>query len=104
MPRWSPFMALWVAATAQAAPEQVPLYREIKDWVVGRGTISFVSGKFNTKFVEEHYKPEMLDKYDAEHEKMAIALAVLVATEEDRKANNANANKEESKWQLRVRD
>ena len=34
MPRWSPFMALWVAATAQAAPEQVPLYREIKDWVV----------------------------------------------------------------------
>ena len=31
MPRWSPFMALWVAATAQAAPEQVPLYREIKD-------------------------------------------------------------------------
>ncbi|WP_422356243.1 acetyl-CoA carboxylase biotin carboxylase subunit [Roseivirga pacifica] len=65
---------------------------------------AFVSGKFNTKFVEEHYKPEMLDKYDAEHEKMAIALAVLVATEEDRKANNANANKEESKWQLRVRD
>lgn len=34
MPRWSPFMALWVATTAQAAPEQVPLYREIKDWVV----------------------------------------------------------------------
>jgi propionyl-CoA carboxylase alpha chain len=38
---------------------------------------AFVSGKFNTKFVEEHFSPEKLElKAEPEEEKLAAALAV----------------------------
>ncbi|WP_242671703.1 DUF1176 domain-containing protein, partial [Azotobacter chroococcum] len=34
MPRLSPLILILLGSAAQAAPEPVPLYREIKDWVV----------------------------------------------------------------------
>lgn len=34
MSRWMLALGVWIAGLVQAAPEQVPLYREVKDWVV----------------------------------------------------------------------
>lgn len=34
MSRWILVLGVWISGVVQAAPEQVPLYREIKDWVV----------------------------------------------------------------------
>lgn len=64
---------------------------------------AFISGKFDTKFVQKHFSPEMLDQFDEEEEQIAIALAAQLL-EENKKAQNAVDNDSTlSKWKLRAR-
>ena len=63
---------------------------------------AFISGKFDTKFVEKYFTPEVLDEADPEKEQIAIALAALLI---DQKAHGAQVKNEGfSKWKLRVKD
>ncbi len=63
---------------------------------------AFISGKFDTKFVEKYFTPEVLDEADPEKEQIAIALASLLI---DQKAHGAQIKNEGlSKWKLRVKD
>lgn len=62
---------------------------------------AFISGKFDTKFVQTHFKPEMLDTHSEEEEQLAIALAAFML-DEGKKANNAVSKSNLSKWKLRT--
>ena len=62
---------------------------------------AFISGKFDTKFVQTHFKPEMLDSHSEEEEQLAIALAAFML-EESKKASNAVSKSNLSKWKLRT--
>lgn len=62
---------------------------------------AFVSGKFDTKFVQTHFKPEMLDSHSEEEEQLAVALAAFLL-EEGKKASNAVSEIKLSKWKLRT--
>jgi len=63
---------------------------------------AFISGQFDTKFVQTHFKPEMLNSHSEEEEQLAIALAAFVL-EENKKASNAVTEGNMSKWKLRTR-
>lgn len=64
---------------------------------------AFISGHFDTKFVQTHFKPEMLDNHSEEEEQIAIALAAFLL-EENKKASNAVGEGSLSKWKLRARE
>lgn len=63
---------------------------------------AFISGHFDTKFVQTHFKPEMLESHDEEEEQIAIALAAYLL-EEKKKASNVSGNGHMSKWKLRAK-
>lgn len=63
---------------------------------------AFISGHFDTKFVQTHFKPEMLDTHTEEEEHLAITLAAYLL-EENKKASNAVTEGNMSKWKLRTR-
>ena len=62
----------------------------------------FVSGKFDTKFVERHFDPEVLKQKDPVYEELAMAFAAnLVDQRQNQSAVNQNGPI--SKWKLRAR-
>lgn len=63
---------------------------------------AFISGHFDTKFVQTHFKPEMLESHNEEEEQIAIALAAHLL-EEKKKASNVSGNGHLSKWKLRAK-
>lgn len=63
---------------------------------------AFISGHFDTKFVQTHFKPEMLESHNKEEEQVAIALAAYLL-EEKKKASNISGNGNLSKWKLRAK-
>lgn len=63
---------------------------------------AFISGHFDTKFVQTHFKPEMLESHNEEEEQIAIALAAYLL-EEKKKASNVSGNGHMSKWKLRAK-
>ncbi len=65
---------------------------------------AFISGQFDTKFVEKYFKPELLQaQATAEEEQMAAALAVLLHGQRKAKAADGAAtnNTATSKWRKR---
>ena len=64
---------------------------------------AFTSGKFDTKFVNEHFDPEELKKKDPEYEKIAMAMAAHLI---DQRQNQSAINQDGaiSKWKLRARN
>jgi propionyl-CoA carboxylase alpha chain len=63
---------------------------------------AFISGKFDTKFVQTHFKPEMLDTHNEEEEQIAIALAAYLLEETKKTSNAVGKDGQMSKWKLRV--
>ena len=63
---------------------------------------AFISGKFDTKFVQTHFKPEMLDSHNEEEEQIAIALAAYLLEEKKKTSNAVGKDGQMSKWKLRV--
>ncbi|MBO6660537.1 MAG: acetyl-CoA carboxylase biotin carboxylase subunit [Roseivirga sp.] len=63
---------------------------------------AFISGKFDTKFVQTHFKPEMLDTHNEEEEQIAIALAAYLLEEKKKTSNAVGKDGQTSKWKLRV--
>ncbi|PWL27201.1 acetyl-CoA carboxylase biotin carboxylase subunit [uncultured Roseivirga sp.] len=63
---------------------------------------AFISGKFDTKFVQTHFKPEMLDTHNEEEEQIAIALAAYLLEENKKTSNAVGKDGQMSKWKLRV--
>lgn len=63
---------------------------------------AFISGHFDTKFVQTHFKPEMLESHNEKEEQIAIALAAHLL-EEKKKASNVSGNGHLSKWKLRAK-
>ena len=65
-------------------------------------TIPFRTGDFNTKFIEQHYKPEYLRPEDPETEAVAALLAGAVWTKEKKEQKfRAPVNGNNSNWKLR---
>ena len=63
---------------------------------------AFISGDFDTKFVEKYFSPEKLNVFSEENEALAIALAAHLAGEEDRSAQQAAQNHQSSDWTQRL--
>ncbi|KYG74202.1 acetyl-CoA carboxylase biotin carboxylase subunit [Roseivirga spongicola] len=63
---------------------------------------AFISGKFDTRFVQTHFKPEMLDTHNEEEEQIAIALAAYLLEEKKKTSNAVGKDGQMSKWKLRV--
>lgn len=63
---------------------------------------AFVSGNFDTKFVNIHFDPEVLKQKDPEYEKIAMAMAAQLI---DQRQNQSAINQDGgiSKWKLRAR-
>ncbi len=75
---------------------------EFGKWAVQ--TESFRSGKFDTKFIEKHFKPEYLLQEDDGAEEVAALLAAVVWEKEKKQDVTAHAvNPSVSKWQLHRR-
>jgi acetyl-CoA carboxylase biotin carboxylase subunit len=64
---------------------------------------AFTSGKFDTKFVQNYFKPEMLQQLNPEHMEIAAVLAAM-AVEDKSTANMKIKDNQPSNWKLRVRD
>lgn len=62
---------------------------------------AFISGDFDTKFVEKYFSPDKLNIHNDEHESLAMALAVHLASEEERLAAEAAKNHRSSEWTQR---
>lgn len=60
---------------------------------------AFVSGNFDTKFVENHFKPELLDTGSKEEEKIAAIMAVMAL--EETNSVKVNTNKSSKQWKAR---
>lgn len=64
---------------------------------------AFTSGKFDTKFVQNYFKPELLQELNPEHLEIAAVLAAMIVDEKS--ANNMKVkNDKPSNWKLRLRD
>ena len=64
---------------------------------------SFKDGTFNTKFVENHYKPEYLNLANAASEDELKVAAIVASRLHDRQSKNTSAVKAKgrSRWRLR---
>ena len=64
---------------------------------------SFKDGTFNTKFVEDHYKPEYLNSANAASEDELKVAAIVASRLHDRQSKNTSAveAKGRSRWRLR---
>lgn len=69
---------------------------------------AFTSGKFDTKFVDEHFSPDKLEAGDGEnadeHEIAAALSAVLLDSTKQHKTQSSAQNSTISKWKLRARN
>ena len=63
---------------------------------------AFVSGNFDTKFVERYFDPAELQKKDPEYEQMAAAMAAYLVDGRQSQAP-VNGHGQLSKWKLRAR-
>lgn len=63
---------------------------------------AFVTGKFDTKFVQTHFTPEVLDSHNEEEENIAIALAAYLLEEGKKASNSTSEENQISKWKLRT--
>ncbi|MEO9964377.1 MAG: acetyl-CoA carboxylase biotin carboxylase subunit [Reichenbachiella sp.] len=61
---------------------------------------AFVSGNFDTKFVQNYFKPEMLDAGTEEEEKVAAVIAAMALDET--KSPKMSANKSSKNWKART--
>jgi acetyl-CoA carboxylase biotin carboxylase subunit len=59
---------------------------------------AFISGQFDTKFVENYFTPEKLNVFSEEHEQLAMSLAAYLAGREDRLAREATEAHTSSEW------
>jgi len=59
---------------------------------------AFISGQFDTKFVENYFTPEKLNVFSEEHEQLAMSLAAYLAGREDRLAREAADTHTSSEW------
>jgi acetyl-CoA carboxylase biotin carboxylase subunit len=63
---------------------------------------NFLSGKFTTKFVEQFYKPEYLDKPLSEEEKEVAALVSVIASQTTRITTSSGVTHKLSNWRNRA--
>ena len=61
----------------------------------------FISGDFDTKFVEKYFSPDVLNTHSAEGEKLAMALAAHLASQDDLQAESASQSDNTNFWSLR---
>ncbi|MBD79821.1 MAG: acetyl-CoA carboxylase biotin carboxylase subunit [Crocinitomicaceae bacterium] len=61
---------------------------------------AFVSGNFDTHFVQKYFSPEILDGHDSEEEKMAAILVGKILDEYKGENTYANNGEAISKWKL----
>ncbi|MGB0403915.1 MAG: acetyl-CoA carboxylase biotin carboxylase subunit [Salibacteraceae bacterium] len=61
---------------------------------------AFMSGNFDTHFVQKHFKPEYLDNHDEEEEKLAAILVGQLIDEHKREDTFSNMNNGVSKWKI----
>ncbi|OEK01675.1 biotin carboxylase [Roseivirga sp. 4D4] len=64
---------------------------------------AFISGNFDTKFVDKYFTPDMLDDNDPEKEELAIALAAHIFNEKTNGTTSKDSDQAISKWKLRAR-
>lgn len=64
---------------------------------------AFVSGCFDTKFVDKYFKPEVLNSDDPEEEKLAIALASHLFNQKNNGHSSSSGNGSLNKWKLRAK-
>jgi propionyl-CoA carboxylase alpha chain len=62
---------------------------------------AFVSGKFDTGFIKDHFSPEMLNKSNSKEEEVAAIFGTYMASNLNKKVNEQkDSPKEKSKWRL----
>jgi propionyl-CoA carboxylase alpha chain len=59
---------------------------------------SFVSGNFDTNFVKQYFKPEYLEKVDAEEAKIAALLAAKLVEEKAKSTASNSPSEKRSSW------
>jgi len=65
---------------------------------------AFYTGKFDTKFVDKHFKPEFLISKDKDEEQIAAVIASLLAEEtQNFQAIPTNKTASQSKWRKRLK-
>ncbi|MFY0592653.1 acetyl-CoA carboxylase biotin carboxylase subunit [Roseivirga sp.] len=64
---------------------------------------AFISGNFDTKFVDKFFKPEYLNSNDPQEEEIALALAAHLLNEQATGGKQANNGGKLSKWKLRAK-
>lgn len=64
---------------------------------------AFVSGDFDTKFVDKYFKPEVLNSNDSDEEQLAIAIAAHLFNQKNNGQNISNENGTLNKWRLRAK-
>lgn len=63
---------------------------------------AFISGNFDTKFVDKYFTPEALNDNSIEKEELAIALAAHIFQEKSNGNGQKTGNEKLSKWKLRA--
>ena len=64
---------------------------------------AFISGNFDTKFVDKYFTPEALNDNSTEKEALAIALAAHILHEKSNGNEPLNGSEKLSKWKLRAK-
>ncbi len=62
---------------------------------------AFKSGQFDTGFVKAHFKPEYLDRFNADDAQLAAAAALLFVEKGQQNQAHQEASSEASRWKLR---
>lgn len=64
---------------------------------------AFISGEFDTKFVDKYFTPGVLNDESPEKEELAIALAAYIFNERSNSPKRQNGDYNFSKWKLRAK-
>mgnify|MGYP000595583923 CR=1 FL=1 len=64
---------------------------------------AFVSGAFDTKFVDKYFKPEVLNSNDPEEEQLAIAITAHLLNQKNNGQSISNESGTLNKWRLRAK-
>lgn len=112
---YDPMIAKLITYGANREQARMRMLRAIKEYEIsGLSTTldfcsfalqheAFISGNFDTKFVQTHFKPELLDTHNEVEEHLAIALAALLLEENKKASNTVGKNGQISKWKFRAR-
>jgi acetyl/propionyl-CoA carboxylase alpha subunit len=110
---YDPMIAKLVVHAADRAAAIERMTRAIDDYRIngvkttlpfGRFAINheaFKSGKFDTGFVKTHFKPENLNRFDANDARLAAAAALLFVEQSKSEASTMAAPEGVSNWKLR---